>query len=208
MVQTEKAEYEADAVILASPAYVTAGLIEQVDAELAAELRAIPYVSSATVTLAYRRDAFPAQPDGFGAVIPKGEQRAIKAFSWVTTKFFGRAPDDLVLMRVFIRATGGETEGSSEAELAALAQAELEDILAVTSPPVWARAFRWDRAMPQYVVGHLDRVERIEERLQSLPGLVLAGGAYRGSGIPDTVRVARERAQELVASFLADERAE
>jgi oxygen-dependent protoporphyrinogen oxidase len=202
-VSTARGEHTADAVVLASPAYVTAGLIEPLDTTLAEELRGIPYVSSATVTLAYRRAEFPTEPDGFGAVIPKGEQRAIKAFSWVTTKFFGRAPDDVVLLRVFIRATGGETEGKTEAELADMARGELESILGVRVAPLWSRAYRWDRAMPQYVVGHVARVERIERQLEALPGLVLAGGAYRGSGIPDTVRVARERSQELITRFVS-----
>jgi oxygen-dependent protoporphyrinogen oxidase len=202
-VSTARGEHTADAVVLASPAYVSAGLIEPLDTTLAEELRGIPYVSSATVTLAYRRAEFPTEPDGFGAVIPKGEQRAIKAFSWVTTKFFGRAPDDVVLLRVFIRATGGETEGKTEAELADMARGELESILGVRVAPLWSRAYRWDRAMPQYVVGHVARVERIERQLEALPGLVLAGGAYRGSGIPDTVRVARERSQELITRFVS-----
>lgn len=203
-VATPTGRYPADAVILAAPAYVSADLLEPLDADLAAQLRAIPYVSSATVTLAYRRSEFPAQPDGFGAVIPKREARGIKAFSWVTTKFFGRAPEDITLVRVFIRATGGEIEGKGEEELVALARGEIEDILGVASPPLWGRAYRWDRAMPQYVVGHLERVERIESRLENLPGLILAGGAYRGSGIPDTVRVARERAHETLARLMAD----
>jgi oxygen-dependent protoporphyrinogen oxidase len=107
-------------------------------------------------------------------------------------------------MRVFIRATAGEIEGKSEEELKSLAQAELSEILKITASPLWGRAYRWDRAMPQYVVGHLDRVERIESRLEGFPGLFLAGGAYRGSGIPDTVRVARERARELVARLLTE----
>jgi len=189
----------ADAVILACPAYMTADLLEPHAAGVAEELRAIPYVSSATVTLAYPGDGFPGRPDGFGAVIPKGEQRRIKAFTWVTTKFFGRAPAGTILMRVFIRSTRGETERMSEEQMIATAREELEAILGLGVPPLWARAYRWDRAMPQYVVGHLDRVERIETGISAVPGVFLAGGAYRGSGIPDTVRVSRERAREAVA---------
>jgi protoporphyrinogen/coproporphyrinogen III oxidase len=203
-VQTTGGEYEADVLAVATPAYVAADLLDDTAPHVAEELRAIPYVSSATVTLAYDRARFPAQPDGFGAVIPKGEQRRIKAFSWVTTKFFGRAPADVVLLRVFIRATRGETEGMSNDDLVAVARSEIADILGVEVDPLWARAYRWDRAMPQYVVGHLDRVDRVEQALEAFPGLVLAGGAYRGSGIPDTVRVSRERAVEIVSRLLAE----
>jgi oxygen-dependent protoporphyrinogen oxidase len=194
---------EADAVILAAPAYVAAELLQRTAPDAAKDLQAIPYVSSATVTLAYRRAEFPAQPNGFGAVIPKGEHRRIKAFTWVTTKFFERAPEDTVLMRCFLRATTGSSVGLSDEEMVTAAREELSSILGVAATPLWTRSYRWDRAMPQYVVGHLDRVARIEAALGALPRLVLAGGAYRGSGIPDTVRLSRERARALVDSLAA-----
>jgi oxygen-dependent protoporphyrinogen oxidase len=190
--------YPADGVLLATPAHASARLLEGVDPDLARELSEIPYVSSATVTLAYSAAEFPTRWDGFGLVIPKGEHRRVKAFTWVTSKFFDRAPRDIVLMRSFIRATAGETEGMSEDDMVAVAREELAGILGVAAVPLWGRAYRWDRAMPQYVVGHLDRIGRIETRLTALAGLRVAGGAYRGSGIPDTVRFSREQADALL----------
>lgn len=195
---TAGATYEADGVIFATPAYATAQILRGVDSVLAGELDAIPYVSSATVTLAYPADLFPTHLDGFGLVIPKGEHRRVKAFTWVTSKFYGRAPADVVMMRCFIRATAGETDGLSVDDMAEMARAELADILGVSVPPLWSRAYRWDRAMPQYVVGHLDRVERIDARLAALHGIRVAGGAYQGSGIPDTVRFSRAQARALL----------
>lgn len=201
-VQTAEGDtYEADAVLFATPAYATAEMVRGVAPELADDLAAIPYVSSATVTLAYPAASFPDRLDGFGLVIPKGEHRQVKAFTWVTSKFYGRAPADIVLMRCFIRATAGETDGLSEEQMAAMARAELADILGIAVPPLWSRAYRWDRAMPQYVVGHLERMARIDARVDALPGVRLAGGAYKGSGIPDTVRFSREQARALVGDL-------
>ncbi|MHB1344640.1 MAG: protoporphyrinogen oxidase [Thermoleophilia bacterium] len=195
------AELESDAVIVATPAYETARMLAETAPQLAAELEEIPYVTSATATLAYRESEFPREPDGFGVVIPKAERRKIKAFTWVTTKFFGRAPAATVLMRCFVRPDAEDGTPLDERALVQRAERELAAILGVRVPPLWARAFRWDRAMPQYVVGHMDRVERIEALVATLPGLALGGGAYRGSGIPDTVTYSRERARMIVAAL-------
>ncbi|MCZ7662121.1 MAG: protoporphyrinogen oxidase [Thermoleophilia bacterium] len=204
VLRTESgAEHGVDGLILATPAYASAGILAGVSPALAAELEAIPYVSSATVTLAFRAAEFPREPDGFGLVVPKAENRRIKAFTWVTSKFFDRAPEDIVLLRCFIRSADGETETMAEEEMVARAREELRSILGVDAEPLWARAYRWNRAMPQYVVGHLDRVARIDALLTEVPGIVLAGGAYRGSGIPDTVRVSREQARGLVEQLAA-----
>ncbi len=195
------ATHEADAVILATPAFASSSFVAESVPELARELAEIPYVTSATVTLAYPRSEFPAEPDGFGVVIPKAEKRRIKAFTWVTTKFFGRAPADTVLMRCFVRPVGDDGRPLDEAALVAAAERELADILGVRVAPLWTRAFRWEQAMPQYVVGHIDRVDRIARLVEALPGLALAGGAYRGSGIPDTVSHSRAEARRVTADL-------
>lgn len=195
------ASVAADAVIVATPAYEAARMLAGSVPALAAELREIPYVTSATVTLAYRESEFPAEPDGFGVVIPKAERRRIKAFTWVTTKFFDRAPAGTVLVRCFVRPDAEDGTPLHERALVDAAERELAAILGVRVAPLWTRAFRWDLAMPQYVVGHLDRVDRIEALAAAEPGLALAGGAYRGSGIPDTVRYSREQARMIVSAL-------
>ncbi len=193
--------WAADAVIVAAPAYAAAAMLRAAAPALAEELAAIPYVTSATVTLAYDEATFPRDPDGFGVVIPKAQNRRIKALTWVTSKFYGRAPEGTVLMRTFVRPNDQAGNPLDEPALIAAATEEIAHIVGVTAAPRWARAFRWDRAMPQYVVGHLARVDRIDEELTSLPGLALAGGAYRGSGIPDTVRHSREQARRVVQAL-------
>jgi len=192
---------QADAVLLACPAHAAAGITERMAPNLAEELRRIPYVSSATVTLAYAENTFPSHVGGFGAVVPGGEPTPLKAFTWATTKFFGRAPEGTVLMRCFLRAADVvEGEGMRD-RMVDTAAGELRRVLGVAAEPLWGRSYFWEDAMPQYVVGHLQRVELIEQLVDGQPGLELAGGAYHGSGIPDTVEFSRARARALVAGL-------
>ena len=147
------------------------------------------YASSATVTLAYRRADVPHPLDGFGFVVPRVERRALLACTFSSVKYPGRAPEGLALLRCFL---GGALDESalerSDDDLAATARAELRDALGVSAEPVLVRVRRWPHAMPQYRVGHLDRVDAIERALGRLPGLALAGSGYRGVGISDCVR--------------------
>ena len=179
---------EADAVILATPAFATAELVDDVDPILAATLRAIPYVSSAIITVAFPRSGVPHPLDGHGYVIPRVTGRPILACTWTSAKWSDRAPGGAALFRVFAGRDGQEEAlAGSDDDLLALARAELHATLGVTLAPVLARVQRWPRGMPQYTLGHLDRLATIERRLAALPGLVVAGNAYRGVGIPDSI---------------------
>jgi oxygen-dependent protoporphyrinogen oxidase len=177
----------ADAVILTTPAFAAADLVASFQPALAAGLRQIRYVSTGTVSLAYRRADLGAALDGFGMVIPKSEGRRINALTMTSTKFDGRAPADCALLRVFVGGSRApEAVELDDAALLALVRAELSDILGIAAEPLWSRIYRCPRANPQYDVGHLDRMDALEALLP--PGLYLAGGAYRGVGIPDCIR--------------------
>jgi oxygen-dependent protoporphyrinogen oxidase len=195
---------EADAVVLATPAHVTAQLLRDLDPVLANELAGIPYASSATVTLAYRRVDIPHQLDGFGFVVPLVERRRIIACTFSSVKYPGRAPADAVLLRTF---AGGALQASmnalDDAALEAAVRSELGALLGISAPPLLVRVHRHPEAMPQYHVGHLARVASIEQRLaRHHPGLIVAGNAYRGVGIPDCVR-SGEGAAETALALLA-----
>lgn len=179
----------ADALVLATPAYDAALLLEPLDDALAGMMRGIPYASTATVTLGYRREGFSHRLDGYGFVVPRIEGRALLASTWSSSKWDHRAPDGSVLIRAYLGGAGREAvlERSDE-ELVELVRADLRHAMGVTEEPALARVFRWPRAMPQYLVGHLDRLAAIEERLTRLPGVFVAGAAYRGVGIPDCIR--------------------
>jgi oxygen-dependent protoporphyrinogen oxidase len=193
---------KADAVVLATPAFGAAGLLAPLDATVAGMLGAIPYASTATVTLGFRREGFSHDLDGYGFVIPRIEGRALLASTWSSSKWGHRAPDGSVLIRAYLGGAGREAAlERSDQELVELARADLRHVMGVTEEPVMTRVFRWPRAMPQYLVGHLDRLAAIEERLARLPGVFVAGAAYRGVGIPDCIRDGLGSAERVRAYF-------
>lgn len=193
---------EADAVILAAPTFAVGKMVKDLNEFLASELLGIPHGSSAIVSLAYRRSQVAHPLDGHGYIIPRIERRPALAATWVSQKWAGRAPADTVLLRVFLGRFGEENVLSrTDDELISLAQAELAETIGVSGEPILTRVARWPWAMPQYVLGHLDRVARIETEVQRHPGLALAGNGYRGVGIPDVI-ASGEAAASSILNYL------
>jgi oxygen-dependent protoporphyrinogen oxidase len=191
----EGARVEADRVIVATESHAAARLVRYLDPTLATLLGEIPYASAATVSLAYRRADIPHPLDGFGFVVPRSEGRTLLAATFSSVKYPGRAPEDGALLRGFVGgALNASVLDADDAALVARVRAELRAALGVTAEPRLARVARWPASMPQYRVGHLARIETIERLVAALPGLYLAGGAYRGVGIADCVRSAEAAA--------------
>ncbi|MEY4509435.1 MAG: hypothetical protein RLZZ450_1557 [Pseudomonadota bacterium] len=189
-----------DAVVLAVPAHVAARVLSGFDAALASELSNIDYASAATVTLSWPRSAIAHPLDAFGFVVPTVEHRGLIASTWASVKYEGRAPPDKALIRVFIGGHRGQhLVDYDDRELIALARRELRDLIGVSAEPEWTRVVRYVRAMPQYHLGHLSRVRRIEELAGKHVRFALAGNAYRGVGIPDAVRSGEEAAARILA---------
>jgi oxygen-dependent protoporphyrinogen oxidase len=195
-----------DAVILASPAWASAALLDRVDPQLAGELRGIPYSSSITVNLIYDEAQLGRLPDGFGFLVPVVEGRSMLACTFVHRKFLGRTPPGKVVLRAFLGGMKNEALiAAPDVELLATVRRELSEILGkkILPPdaePLHAQVSRWPRAMAQYAVGHQERMARITARVAALPGLKLAGNAYDGIGIPDCIRLGRKAAKELLTS--------
>ena len=185
----------ADGVVLAVPAHAAANLLAALDPGLAAAHAEIPYASSAVVTLAYREDDVLHPLDGYGYVVPRAGGSDVLACTWTSSKWAGRASEGAVLLRVYAGRFGGRdvTEDSDE-ELVALARDEVR-FMGIEAGPHLARVHRWPLGMPQYVLGHPDRLERIDAALSDHPGLALAGAAYRGVGIPDCIHSGEEAAR-------------
>ncbi len=193
---------EADGLILATPSFASAQLVAGFAPALAEELRPIEYVSTATVTLAYREADLPRPLDGYGYVIPRREGRKALACTWTSTKFPHRAPDGFALLRVFIGRAGQEDEISWDvASLLETARQELRMSLGITTEPLLEKVYRWEKAMPQYALGHPQRLERIQSCLSAYPGLALAGNAYQGIGIPDCIHSGELAAMAVLAAL-------
>ncbi|MDQ2976739.1 MAG: protoporphyrinogen oxidase [Acidobacteriota bacterium] len=189
----------ADAVCLALPGFVCARLLRNVDAPLASELDNIAYASSSTINLAYQREDIPHSLDGFGFVVPFVEKRSLIACTFSSVKFSGRAPHDRVLLRAFVGgALQPEMFGLDDAELISRVRSDLRDLLGIERPPLFGEVSNWELSMPQYTLGHLEKVKRIRERAASLPRLTLAGNAYSGPGIPDCIRSGETGADQLI----------
>lgn len=191
-----------DAVIVALPTYAAATLFAGPDPVLAALLEEIPYAGCAVINLGYRREQLGRPLEGFGFVVPRIEQRPIIAASFASEKFPGRAPDDFVTIRVFVGgALRPELIDRPDDEICDLVHSQLAELLGMNGQPAWIDIARWPRSMPQYHVGHLQRVSQIEARVAVMPGLALAGNAYHGVGIPQCVR-SGELAAERVAEWM------
>lgn len=188
-----------DAVILALPAPAAARVLRMVSPGLSAELAAIQYSSSITVGLGYDRNVRQSLPPGFGFLVPRSEGKRLLAATFVHNKFPHRAPEDRALLRCFFAGVNAENVWSlADDQIIGIVRSELQQILGLRAEPLFARVYKWKSAMAQYGVGHLDRLDRIERLRQQLPGLALAGNAYRGIGVPDCIRSGRAAATQLV----------
>jgi oxygen-dependent protoporphyrinogen oxidase len=188
----------ADAVIVATRAPAAAVLLAGVDADLAAELAGIAYAGSAIVSLGFPRAAVAHPLDAAGLVVPRITGRRALAVSFSSSKFPGRAPPGRVLVRVFLGgALDPETLALDDAALAAVAVQEAGELLGAAGEPELVQIDRWAGGMPQYHVGHADRVARIESAVAGHPGLALAGAAYRGVGIPQVIASGQAAARRV-----------
>jgi oxygen-dependent protoporphyrinogen oxidase len=195
-------ELEADGVILAIPAYGAARALASVDPELAKELAAIPYTSTATVSLAYRRTDIPNSLDGFGVVVPAQERRQIIACSFSSVKYSGRAPAENELVRAFVGgALQPELFEQNDEAMESSVRQELAALLGIKAAPLFCRIHRHPSSMPQYRIGHTERVARIKERLTKHQKLALAGNAYGGVGIADCIHSGESAAEALLEVF-------
>lgn len=192
----------AESVVLATPAYVSADLLRPLTPIAGGLLDLIPYASTATIAMAFPRTQTSAI-DGFGFIIPRTEQRHLIAATWTSLKWPHRAPAGQLLARGYVGGVGREDilHLSDDALLATVRQ-ELVTLCGITAEPSYTEVNRWWKAMPQYTIGHLDRLVQLDAALSRYPGLVLTGAAYRGVGIPDCIRDGASAAEQVLQTLL------
>jgi len=195
-----------DSVIVALPAQAAAQVLRIASPELSSELAAIQYSSSITVGLSYDRQVRQSLPAGFGFLVPRSEGKNLLAATFVHNKFPHRAPEDRALLRCFFAGRNAESVWAlADDQIVGIVRNELRQILGpqitgLRAEPLFARVYKWKSAMAQYDVGHIERLDRIERLRRQLPGLALAGNAYRGIGVPDCIRSGSDAAKQLVES--------
>lgn len=196
----------ADSLVLATPAFVTAELLRPLTPIAAGLIEMIPYASTATIALAYPASVTGGSVQGFGFVVPRIEQRDLIAATWTSLKWPHRAPPDQLLARCYVGGAGRESILALDDEaLVARVKAELKAICGLSAEPRYVEVNRWMKAMPQYRLGHLERLEQAEVALDRYGGVVLAGSAYRGVGIPDCIREGALAAEKVIR-YLSGER--
>jgi oxygen-dependent protoporphyrinogen oxidase len=195
-------DFTADAVILATPSHVSAILLRDLLPAASSKLDQIPHVSTATVALGFESDTLGRQLDGHGYVIPRIEGRQALACTWVSSKWTHRAPPDKTLVRVFIGRAGQENVlERDDAGLIEIAREELQQTLGISAMPELTLVNRWPLGMPQYTLGHPDRIAAIDRNVQSILALALAGNAFGGVGIPDCIASGETAAESVVRSL-------
>jgi protoporphyrinogen/coproporphyrinogen III oxidase len=192
-----------DGVILAAPAPVAASLIKSIDLRVSQALAAIPLSSTVIVALTLPRHQVGHALNGSGYIVPAIANRPVMAMTWMSSKWKGRAPEDQVLIRAFLgRDTTGQLLNQNNAALTQIVLKELKDVLGISAQPIESRIYRWPNSMPQYTIGHRDRVRVIEEGVREVDGLEVAGNMLQGVGIPDCI-ASGEHAAESMSSYLA-----
>jgi oxygen-dependent protoporphyrinogen oxidase len=196
-IETGHIKEQFQAVLLAVPAPEAAAMLRQVHPSLIEGLARIEYTSSVAVALAYENAEL---PDGHGFLVPRSENRKMMACTFVHKKFPHRAPEGARLLRCFFSSSRvPDLLSYSDEDFVTMAEQELKDILGLEARPIFARTFRWNRAMAQYETGHLERVAAMEKIIADMPGFHIIGNSFHGIGVPDCIRSARQAVEQITS---------
>lgn len=202
-VKTDKRKLSVSGVIVTTPSYHAASFLQDIDSDIASELSSIEYASSAVVIFAYKKEYISQKLNGFGFVVPSVEKSNLIACSFSSIKYNGRAPDSHILIRAFVGgALNPQILKFEDNQIIEDARGEIEEILRIKGNPEFCLITRYRDAMPQYHIGHLDKVANIREKLLEYNGIEIAGNAYSGVGIPECVHSGEQAAEKIVKDLL------
>jgi oxygen-dependent protoporphyrinogen oxidase len=191
----------ADHVILAVPAFAAAAILAEACPAAAAQLEGIPYASVATIALSYPVEAFDRRLAGSGFLVERGRGHTITACTWSSAKWAHLAGDTVLLKCSAGHAGSRSALDLNDEQLVRSVRADLAQAMNLRAAPLEERVFRFERALPQYTVGHLERIARIESALRRLPRVSLCGAAYRGVGVASCIRDGQAAADGVVAAL-------
>jgi len=195
----------AESVVLATPAFVSAELLRPLSPIAGGLLDLIPYTSTATIAMTFPAQAVAGAVGGFGFIVPRIEGRDLIAATWTSLKWPHRAPADQLLVRCYVGGVGREAIlDRDDGQLTATVRSELNALCGISAEPMYTEVNRWWKGMPQYTIGHLDRLTQLDAALSRYPGLVLTGAGYRGVGIPDCIRDGAIAAERVVQDLLTE----
>ncbi|MFH1891453.1 MAG: protoporphyrinogen oxidase [Candidatus Zixiibacteriota bacterium] len=198
----ERQPLDFDAIICSTPSYVLPGMLREMDKSLASLLDTIPYASISVVCLGYNRNDIAHDLSGFGFLIPRSEGKRLLGSIWTSSIFEGRSPDGMVQLRSMIGgATDPEAVDLSDGAMLDLVHGELSDMLGITGKPSFVRIFKWKQGIPQFELGHPDKLARLAQFGEKYPGLAFTGNAYDGIGLNDCV-VRSDKVVTDIAKFL------
>ncbi len=202
LILQDQSALSAECVVLATPAYVSADLLRPLTPIAGGVLDLIPYASTATIAMVFPL-AMMSGIKGFGFIVPRSEQRDLIAATWTSLKWPHRAPAGQLLVRCYVGGVGREDILQlDDAALTAKVRTELAALCGIRAEPSYTEVNRWWKAMPQYTLGHLDRLGQLDAAVSRYPGLVLTGAGYRGVGIPDCIRDGAAAADRVVQELL------
>jgi oxygen-dependent protoporphyrinogen oxidase len=197
---TDGSSLDADIVVSAAPAHILKDLVKPFDEALSGLVDGIPYAPMNVICFGYEREKIQRDLDGFGYLIPKNEGCAILGTLWDSSIFPQRAPEGHVLLRSMMGgATNPDAIELGDTEVRERTMAELKKIMGIAAEPDFVRIFRHQRAIPQYVVGHADRLAAIDEKLNQHNGLIFTGNAFFGVGLNDCVNAANQAGEQVIS---------
>lgn len=205
IVESGGKEWLADGVILATPAFQTAKILEGYAPEISTELTQIPYASTATISLAYPTAQVHTQVKGFGFVVPRKESKPLLAATWSSLKWANRSSSDDMLIRCYVGGRGREAFLEQyDQELVDGVCRELRNMIGLNASPRYWEIHRWEKGMPQYVIGHQERMANVRMALESYPGLFVIGAGMYGIGIPDCIREGHQVGEKIIKHLGTD----